>query len=174
MKYKALTLVLVVILVFSYITSLAAEYEYEFPEQEYDFEFSEAYCGSTGKVSRKINIKENFEDMSFYDNIYQIFIEYIIVGGNEGKGIVLNYYWPWNKYSSGLFQVPNNPGDGPICEDDNEDEKTITEYEISGLGPYQAYAIKAEEGEIYFKEMRGKVAYGDGYKSFIIRFKQKK
>jgi hypothetical protein len=170
MKYKLLACILGIILIFPSVPSLAANYDYI---------FKETYCGSTGKESRKINIKEYFEDMPFYDDIYQIFVESITVGGNDGRGVVLNYNWPWSKSRSGLFMVPSNPGDGPINPKNPPKDKddVLKEYKIIGLGAKQAFSIKAEEGELYFMKMEGRIAVprihedDKSYKNFIIIFK---
>jgi hypothetical protein len=121
----------------------------------YDYEFTETYCGSTGEESRKINILKYFQD----SNIYNIYLESITVGGNDGRGVVISYEWATDTNPAGIFQVPSNPGDDPIGE-----------YEIIGIGSRKAFSIKAEQGEIHFKEMVGRVDFGEGYKDFIIRF----
>ncbi len=130
-----------------------------FAQEVYDYEFSESHCGSEEyEESRKIDATTYFKGMSFYDNIQQIAISYILVGGNEGRGSVLKYNFLTDEHSSSIYLVPPNPGDDPLGE-----------YKVTGVIG-SIFSLLASEGEIFFKEIAGIINYGEGYKNFIIRF----
>lgn len=150
MKYKVFGLVL--LLFFSIPLSVSQAVEADIIKTA-GYIGAEAQDGTPG-YSEIVNL------WNYFENIQNVGVNYIKIGGVEGRGALVLRLDAWNE-PMGYMNLPANPGDPDLGE---------LEIWDTFMG-CRAFQLRVDKGRLFFMEMSGQVVMNDGTtKTFKILF----